>query len=103
MLRTQRQWTKVFGWPRRSDRPATTKALQLGTTVTPWPWITFCVGAMLLILPLGQDLIHGAFFSGEQLSRNIMQPVLAVVVAIWAILVAIEWIVRTLLARRSRR
>ena len=84
-----------------AGRPTT--ALHLGTTVTQWPWITFCLGATLLILPPGQDLIHGAFFSGEQLSRNIMQPVLAVAVAIWALLVAVEWIVRTLLARRSRR
>ncbi len=67
--------------------------------MTRWPWITFALGAVLLVLPPGQEVIHGAFFSGEQLSRNIMQPVLATLLAIWATLVGIEWIARWLIAR----
>ena len=70
--------------------------------MTRWPWITVALGAMFFVLPLGQEIVHGAFFSGEQLSRNISQPLLAMVFAAWAVLVAVEWIVRRLIARRRR-
>jgi len=44
--------------------------------------------------PLGQDVIHAAFFSGEQLSRNIWQPFACGAGVILVLLIALEWWVR---------
>jgi hypothetical protein len=52
------------------------------------------------VAALGQEVYHGAFVSGEQLSRSISQFMLMVGVAIFAGLALIEWLIKWLLARR---
>jgi hypothetical protein len=58
---------------------------------------------VLAVSPLGQEVLHGAFVSGEQLSRSIAQFVLQVMIAIVTGLALIEWLVRTILARRRAK
>ena len=50
--------------------------------------------------PLGQDVIHAAFFSGEQLSRNIWQRLACGTGLILVLLIALEWWIRK---RRAAR
>jgi len=60
--------------------------------------------AILVLNPLGLDVLNAAFFSNEQLSRSIWQPIALIVMAILLALVLLEWFVRTLvLKRRARR
>ncbi len=59
-----------------------------------WPWITMLLAAVAALNPLGLDIIHAAFFSGEQLSRNIWQPIVYGVALILLVLIALEWWVR---------
>jgi hypothetical protein len=62
------------------------------------------LAAAVVINPLGLDVLNSAFFSGEQLSRNIWQPIAAIAVAILVALVLLEWCLRMLaLKRRARR
>src|SRR3954454_19362580 len=70
---------------------------------TRWPWITMLLAAASALNPLGLDILHAAFFSGEQLSRNIWQPIVWVAIAIFAALIALEWTSRTFLLKRSAR
>ena len=53
---------------------------------TRWPWISLLLGAVVALNPIGLDFLHSAFLSGEQLSRNIAQPIvfsgLAILVAL---------------------
>jgi len=58
------------------------------------PWITLLLLAVLVLNPLGLDIIHAAFFSGEALSQNIWQPIVLTAAAILGILIAIEWWLR---------
>jgi hypothetical protein len=60
--------------------------------------------AILVLNPLGLDVLNAAFFSNEQLSRNIWQPIALIVIAILFALLLLEWFLRTLvLKRRARR
>jgi hypothetical protein len=60
--------------------------------------------AILVLNPLGLDVLNAAFFSNEQLSRSIWQPIALIVIAMLLALVLLEWFVRTLvLKRRARR
>ena len=59
-----------------------------------WPWISMVVVAIAILNPLGQDIIYAAFFSGEQLSRNIWQPIALVAALVLALLIALEWWIR---------
>jgi hypothetical protein len=60
--------------------------------------------AILVLNPLGLDVLTAAFFSNEQLSRNIWQPIALIVIAILFALLLLEWFLRTLvLKRRARR
>jgi len=60
--------------------------------------------AILVLNPLGFDVVTAAFFSNEQLSRNIWQPIALIVIAILFALLLLEWFLRTLvLKRRARR
>jgi hypothetical protein len=58
------------------------------------------VGAGIILSPLGRDVIHAAFFSGEQLSRNIWQPFAYGAGMIFVLLIALEWWIRK---RRAAR
>ena len=68
-----------------------------------WPWIAMVAAVLLAASPLGQEVLHGAFVSGEQLARSISQFMLAVGIAIVIGLALIEWLVRMLLARRRAK
>jgi len=49
--------------------------------------------------PLGQEVIHSAFISGEQLARNIWQPIFFAVVVAVIVLMMIEWALRIAISR----
>jgi hypothetical protein len=66
-----------------------------------WPWISLVFAAIAVLNPLGLDIIQAAFFSGEQLSRNIWQPIVYCTVAILVLLIVIEWYIRRRLGRRA--
>ena len=69
-----------------------------------WPWITLAAGAVFVVLPFGQSLIHSAFYSGEQLARSLSQFLLMMIGLIWAGLVLLEWLLRVyMLRRRAKR
>ena len=59
-----------------------------------WPWITMLLAAVLALNPVGLDVIHSAFFSGEALSRNIWQPIVLTAAGVLALLIALEWWLR---------
>jgi len=60
--------------------------------------------AILVLNPLGLDVLNAAFFSNERLSRSSWQPIALIVMAMLLALVLLEWFVRTLvLKRRARR
>jgi hypothetical protein len=60
--------------------------------------------AILGLNPLGIDILNAAFFSNEQLSRSIWQPIALIAIAILLALLLLEWFLRTLvLKRRARR
>jgi len=58
------------------------------------PWITLVLAAVLALNPVGLDFLRGTFWSGEQLSRNIAQPIVFIVIAILVALALIEMLVR---------
>ncbi len=59
-----------------------------------WPWISLVAGAVMLLNPVGFGFLRNAFFSGEQLSRNIAQPVAFSLFAAIAAAIALEWWLR---------
>jgi uncharacterized membrane protein len=60
--------------------------------------------AVLVLNPLGLDVLNAAFLSNEQLSRSIWQPIALIAIAILSALLLVEWLLRTLvLKRRARR
>lgn len=65
-----------------------------------WPWVTMVIAAAVALNPLGQDVIHAAFFSGEQLSRNIWQPFVYGTGLVLLLLIALEWWIRKRQAAR---
>ncbi|UGY14677.1 hypothetical protein [Bradyrhizobium septentrionale] len=74
-----------------------------GTARTRWPWISLLLSAALVLNPVGLDFLHSAFFAGEQLARNIAQPIVLTALAIMAVVTGLEWLVRTLIARSRAR
>lgn len=58
------------------------------------PWISLVLAAALAFNPIGLDFLRGAFWSGEQLSRNIAQPIVFIAMAILAALALVEMLVR---------
>ncbi len=58
------------------------------------PWISLVLAAIVLLNPVGLGFLRNAFFSGEQLSRNIAQPIVFGVLAVLVALVAVEWWLR---------
>ena len=61
---------------------------------TRWPWMTLLLLLAAVLNPLGLDMIHAAFFSGEALSRNIWQPIALIAFAMLLIIIALEWFIR---------
>jgi hypothetical protein len=70
---------------------------------TRWPWISKLLGGLLVLNPVGLDFLHSAFFAGEQLARNIAQPIALTALAIPVLIGAVEWPVRTIIFRRRAR
>ncbi|WP_025036489.1 hypothetical protein [Bradyrhizobium sp. DOA9] len=67
---------------------------------TRWPWISLLLGAIVALNPVGLDFLHSAFFAGEQLARNIAQPIVLTALAIIVLVVVLEWLVRSFLVKR---
>jgi hypothetical protein len=74
-----------------------------GTPRTRWPWISLLLSAALVLNPVGLDFLHSAFFAGELLARSIAQPIVLTVLAIMAVVIGLEWLVRSLIARSRAR
>lgn len=74
-----------------------------GLARTRWPWISLLLSAVLVLNPVGLDFLHSAFFAGEQLARNIGQPIVLTALAIMAGVIGFEWLVRSLIARSRAR
>ncbi|MBR1168823.1 hypothetical protein ACNJYD_18275 [Bradyrhizobium sp. DASA03005] len=70
---------------------------------TRWPWISLLLGAIVALNPIGLDFLHSAFFAGEQLARNIAQPIVLTALAIIVLAVVLEWLVRSFLVKRRAR
>jgi len=68
-----------------------------------WPWITLAVAAVAVASPFGRDLIFLAFFSGEALSNNIMQPFAYMALAVLVLLGAAEWWIRRTFHKRRMK
>ena len=70
---------------------------------TRWPWISLLLGAVVALNPIGFDFLHSAFFAGEQLARNIAQPIVLTALAVIVLVVVLEWLVRSFLVKRRAR
>ncbi|SDH33208.1 hypothetical protein SAMN05216338_100863 [Bradyrhizobium sp. Rc2d] len=70
---------------------------------TRWPWISLLLGAVVALNPIGLDFLHSAFLSGEQLSRNIAQPIVLSALAVLVLVGIIEWLVRFVVFKRRAR
>lgn len=70
---------------------------------TRWPWLSLLLGAVAAFNPIGLDFLRSAFFSGEQLSRNIAQPIVLSALAILLLVGIIEWLVRFVVFKRRAR
>ncbi|GLR95723.1 MULTISPECIES: hypothetical protein [Bradyrhizobium] len=70
---------------------------------TRWPWLSLLLGAVVALNPIGLDFLRSAFFAGEQLARNIAQPIVLTALAVMVVVVVLEWLVRSLLVKRRAR
>ena len=61
------------------------------------------IAAIVTLNPLGLDIIHPAFFSSEALSRNIWGPIALTGIAIMALIVLLEWLIRKFIIKRRAR
>nr|WP_249781909.1 MULTISPECIES: hypothetical protein [unclassified Bradyrhizobium] len=61
------------------------------------------LGVIVALNPVGLDFLHSAFFAGEQLARNIAQPIVLTALAIIVLVVLLEWLVRSFLVKRRAR
>ena len=59
--------------------------------------------AAVALNPIGIDFLRSAFFAGEQLARNIAQPIVLTAMAILGLIGALEWLVRAFLINRRAR
>jgi hypothetical protein len=67
------------------------------------PWFTLAALVVVAISPLGQDVIHSSFFSGEQLARSIGQFMFVTGLAIAVALALVEWTIRYYLRKRRSK
>ena len=70
---------------------------------TRWPWISPLLAAAVALNPIGLDFLRAAFFAGEQLARNIAQPIVLTAMAILVLIGVLEWLVRTSMINRRAR
>ncbi|MFK4532725.1 hypothetical protein ABIA00_000908 [Bradyrhizobium ottawaense] len=62
-----------------------------------------CSEPRLRLTRSGSMFLHSAFFAGEQLARNIAQPVVLIALAVMVLAVMLEWLVRSFLVKRRAR
>ena len=65
--------------------------------------MSLLLAAAVALNPIGLDFLHSAFFAGEQLARNIAQPIVLTALAVIALVVVLEWLVRSFLVKRRVR
>jgi hypothetical protein len=65
--------------------------------------MTALLAAVVVLNPIGLDVFYSAFFSGEQLSRNIWGSIAWIEIALLVLIVLLEWIVRTLILKHRPR
>jgi hypothetical protein len=70
---------------------------------TRWPWISVLLTAVVALNPIGFDFLRSAFFAGEQLARNIAQPIVLTAMAILVLIGVLEWLVRAFVINRRAR
>jgi hypothetical protein len=61
------------------------------------------IATAVALNPLGLDVIHLAFFADEALSRNIWGPIALTGMAIMALIVLLEWLIRKYIIKRRAR
>ena len=61
------------------------------------------LAAVVALNPVGLEFFRSAFFAGEQLTRNIAQPIVLTAMAILALVVALEGLVRAFIINRRAR
>ena len=71
--------------------------------MTRWPWISLLLAVLVVISPVGREIIHDAFYSGEALSRSISQFVIYVGLGGLAAIAVLEWLIRLIISRRRAR
>ena len=59
--------------------------------------------AAVALNPIGLDFLRSAFFAGEQLARNIAQPIVLTAMAILGLIGVLEWLVRVSMINRRTR
>ena len=70
---------------------------------TRWPWISLLLTAAVALNPIGLDFLRSAFLAGEQLARNIAQPIVLTAMAILVLIGVLEWLVRAFVINRRAR
>ncbi|UWU88493.1 hypothetical protein N2605_18085 [Bradyrhizobium yuanmingense] len=65
--------------------------------------MSLLLGVIVALNPVGLDFLHSAFFAGEQLARNIAQPIVLTALAIIVLVVLLEWLLRSFLVKRRAR
>ena len=59
--------------------------------------------AVVALNPVGLEFLQSAFLAGEQLARNIAQPIVLIALALMALATMLEWLVRSFLIKRRAR
>ncbi|MBR0848350.1 hypothetical protein JQ543_11420 [Bradyrhizobium diazoefficiens] len=70
---------------------------------TRWPWISMLLSAVILVSPIGTDVLYDACFNGEGLVRSIAQPLAFILLAILVSICAVEWLTRLIVSKRRAR
>ena len=71
--------------------------------MTRWPWISLLLAVLVVISPVGREIVHDALYSGESLSRSISWAVIYIGLGILAAIAVLEWLVRLIISRRRAR
>ena len=67
---------------------------------THWPWMSMLLATILVLNPIGLDVINAAFFSNEALSRNIWAPIALTGAAVVVLIGLLEWRIRKFIINR---
>jgi hypothetical protein len=61
------------------------------------------LATVLALNPVGLEFLRSAFLAGEQLTRNIAQPIVLTAMAILGLIGVLEWLVRVFIINRRAR